>query len=125
MRSTGPDLSSGLPAKAESLITVVPAQPFWTENLLFAFYDPDLDIGFWLHLGTIPNDWTMWEERVLVFLPAGEGSLAMWSFHRTTPERRPAAAGPPTSGFIFACGIAIFYKYKYNINLDSSKCLLN
>lgn len=93
MRSPGPDLSSGLPAKAESLITVAPAQPFWTENLLFAFYDPDLDIGFWLHLGTIPNDWTMWEERVLVFLPAGKGSLTMWSFHRTTPERRPAAAG--------------------------------
>ena len=82
----------GLPLEAESVVEEPPAQPFWCENLLFALYDPDRDIGFWLHLGTVPNDWTMWEERVLALLPEGEGLLTMWSFHRTVPERRPAAS---------------------------------
>ena len=82
----------GLPPEAESVLEEAPPEPFWCENLLFALYDPHSDIGFWLHLGTVPNDWTMWEERVLVLLPEGEGFLSMWSFHRTAPERRPAAS---------------------------------
>ena len=81
-----------LPLEAESVVAHPPVEPFWCENLLFALYDPRLDIGFWLHLGTVPNDWTMWEERVLVLLPEAEGFLSMWSFHRTVPERRPAAS---------------------------------
>ena len=81
-----------LPPEAESTVEEPPAEPFWCENLLFALYDPHHDIGFWLHLGTVPNDWTMWEERVLALLPADEGFLSMWSFHRTVPERRPAAS---------------------------------
>ena len=86
------DLSAGLSPEKESVITTAPTEPFWTENLLFAAYDAERDIGFWLHLGTVPNDWTMWEERVLVMLPGDEGLLTMWSFHRTAPERRPAAS---------------------------------
>jgi hypothetical protein len=82
----------GLPPGAESVIADPPSEPFWCENLLFALYDPGSDIGFWLHLGTVPNDWTMWEERMLMLLPQGEGFLTMWSFHRTAPERRPAAS---------------------------------
>jgi len=90
--STWSKLSSGLSPEAESVVSSAPTEPYWTENLLFALYDPELDIGFWLHLGTVANDWTMWEERVLVMLPASEGSLTMWAFHRTVPERRPAAS---------------------------------
>ena len=86
------DSAPGLPPQAESVVEHPRAEPFWCENLLFALYDPRLDIGLWLHLGTVPNDWTMWEERVLVVLPRGEGFLSMWSFHRTVPERRPAAS---------------------------------
>ena len=82
----------GLAPEAESVLEQAPSEPFWCENLLFALYDPTCDIGFWLHLGTVPNDWTMWEERVLVLLPRGDGFLSMWSFHRTAPERRPAAS---------------------------------
>ena len=85
-------LSPDLPPEAESIVEEPPAEPFWCENLLFALYDPSHDIGFWLHLGTVPNDWTMWEERVLALLPEGDGFLSMWSFHRTVPERRPAAS---------------------------------
>ena len=81
-----------LPPEAESIVEEPPAEPFWCENLLFALYDSRRDIGFWLHLGTVPNDWTMWEERVLVLLPEGGGFLSMWSFHRTVPDRRPAAS---------------------------------
>ena len=86
------DLSSGLAAEREDVVSTVPSEPFWTENLLFALYDPDTDLGFWLHLGTVPNDWTLWEERVLVMLPGDQGLLTMWSFHRTAQERRPAAS---------------------------------
>ena len=82
----------GLPAEAESVLEESPSEPFWCENLLFALYDPGHDIGFWLHLGTVPTAWTMSGERVLVMLPSGEGFLSMWAFHRTVPERRPAAA---------------------------------
>ena len=82
----------GLPPQSESVLEQAPSEPFWCENLLFALYDPGCDVGFWLHLGTVPNDWTMWEERVLLLLPQGEGFLSMWSFHRTAPQRRPAAS---------------------------------
>jgi len=50
------DLSSGLPAARESIVTTKPTEPFWTENLLFALYDPTSDIDFWLHLGTVANE---------------------------------------------------------------------
>jgi hypothetical protein len=87
------DLSSGLPAALEEIVTSAPVEPFWSENLLFALYDPVSDVGLWLHLGTVPNDWTMWHEMNYAFLPGDEGVLSMWSYHRTAPERRPAGAG--------------------------------
>ena len=86
------DLSSGLPAARESIRATEPDIPFWSENLLFALYDPTGDVGFWLHLGTVPNDWGMWHEMCYAFLPNDDGVLSMWSYHRTAPDRRPGGA---------------------------------
>jgi hypothetical protein len=87
------DLSGGLPPDREGIRTIEPDVPFWSENLLFAVYDPTSDVGLWLHLGTVPTDWSMWHEMNYAFLPGDEGVLSMWSYHRTAPERRPGGAG--------------------------------
>lgn len=86
------DFSSGLPRDAESLVQQPPTQPGWAENLLFAVYDPACDIGLWLHLGTVPAEWTMWEDRLLAMLPGDQGLLSLCCYHKTAPERRPAGA---------------------------------
>ncbi len=101
-----PDLSSGLPADKDRVLAVPPDEPFWSENLLFTPYDPISDVGFWLHLGTVPSDWSLWEDRVLVFLPGDEGVLSMWAHHRTPAERRPAG-----SNLAFEC-VEPFRKWK-------------
>jgi len=88
-----PDLSGGLRPEREQIRATEPEEPFWSENMLFALYDPTADIGLWLHLGTVPNDWSMWQEMNYAFLPGEEGVMSMWSYHRTDPERRPGGAG--------------------------------
>jgi hypothetical protein len=89
---TGKDLSSGLAPATEYATAIEPTEAFWSENLLFAGYDPRADIGFWLHLGTVPNEWTMWEDRVILRLPGDQGVLSMWAYHRTAPDRKPAGS---------------------------------
>lgn len=84
--------SEVLPPEAEQVLAEPPSVPSWTENLLFCLYDGVNDVGMWLHLGTAPADWTLWEDRVLISLPGDEGVLTMWAYHRTASERRPAAA---------------------------------
>lgn len=91
--TTGRDLSGGLAPEREDIRRTQPEIPFWSENMLFAVYDPLADVGFWLHLGTVPNDWTMWHEMNYAFLPGDEGVLSMWSYHRTDPALQPAGAG--------------------------------
>jgi hypothetical protein len=87
-----PDFSSGLPPEREAIRTTEPDVPFWSENLLFAIYDPTSDVALWLHLGTVPNDWGLWHEMNYAYLPGDDGVLSMWSYHRTAPERRPGGA---------------------------------
>jgi hypothetical protein len=87
------DLSSGLPAERDFIVPQCPDTPKWSENFLFTLYDPDADVAMWLHLGTVPDKWTMWEDRVLVMLPADQGTLSLRGYHHTAPERRPAGAG--------------------------------
>lgn len=86
------DLSSGIdPAKEHVLLD--PADvPSFSENLLFALYDAEHDLGLWLHLGTWPTDWGIWEDRVLVSLPDGGGVITSRSYLRTPTDRRPGAA---------------------------------
>lgn len=88
----GRDLSGGLPAERETIRTTQPDVPFWCENMLFAVHDPATDVALWLHVGTVPNDWSMWHDMCYAVLPDGRGVLSMWSFHRTAPDRRPAGA---------------------------------
>ena len=87
------DMSSGLPDERDFIVPECPDVPMWSENLLFAVYDPDADIGMWLHLGTVAGKWTMWEDRVLVMLPGHDGALSLRAYHHTAPERRPAGPG--------------------------------
>jgi len=87
------DLSSGLPDERDFIVAECPDVPMWSENLLFAVYDPDADLAMWLHLGTVPGKWTMWEDRVLVSLPRRGGALSLRAYHHTAPERRPAGPG--------------------------------
>jgi len=90
------DFSSGLAVDKESVVQTAPTEPFWCENLLFCPYDPKSGVAMWLHLGSIPNDWTLWEDRVLVSLPDDQGVLTMWGYYRTRPEDRP---GGPNQSF--------------------------
>jgi hypothetical protein len=71
------DFSSGLSIEKEYVVASVPSVDYWTENLLFAGYDSRIDIGLWLHLGTVPNDWTMWEDWLMMTLPGDDGVLKM------------------------------------------------
>lgn len=87
------DLSGGLPVDREQVREQQPSVPHWSDNLLFAVHDPTSGLSMWLHLGTVPDDWSMWHEMVYAVLPDGEGLLSASTFHRTAPERRPAGAG--------------------------------
>jgi hypothetical protein len=89
---TAVDLANGLDVGREAVFSAPPDIPFWSENLLFAMYDAANDVGLWLHLGTIPNRWHLWEDRILVTLPGDAGVLASRSFRKTPPSERPAAA---------------------------------
>ncbi len=86
------DLSNGLAVEKESIVAEKPNEPFWSENLLFALYDPKSDLGFWLHLGSVPTEWGMWEDRVLVWLPGDQGVLSMWANYYTPQDSKPAGA---------------------------------
>jgi hypothetical protein len=87
------DMSSGLAVERDFIVGACPDIQNWSENLLFAIYDPSSGIAMWLHLGTVPGKWTMWEDRVLVMLPGEQGALSLRGYHHTAPERRPAGPG--------------------------------
>ena len=76
---------------AEGVVQTPPTQPLWSENFLFALYDEAQKIGLWLHLGTVPTDWYLWEDRVYLSLPDG-GVLSMMGYHATAAKQRPAGS---------------------------------
>jgi hypothetical protein len=92
------DLTSGLPPEREQVAQSEPEMPFWAENMMFALYDPTSEVGAMLHLGTRPDEWTMWHDQAYVMLPPDlfgteDGGVAwMWAYHRTAPERRPGGS---------------------------------
>jgi hypothetical protein len=87
------DMSGGLPDERDFIVTECPDVANWSENMIFALYDPEADLGMWLHLGTVSGKWTMWEDRVLVMLPGSEGAISLRAYTHTAPERRPAGPG--------------------------------
>jgi hypothetical protein len=92
MTRSDTDLSAGLSAASESVLMSPPDIAEWAENLLFSLYDPNSDVGLWMHYGTVPSDWNLVEDWVLVFLPGDQGVLSMKSYARTPAEERPAGA---------------------------------
>ena len=84
--------SQGLDASAEAVITARPTEALWSENFLFALQDPLSGLALWLHLGTVPTDWHLWEDRIYAWLPGGSGLLSLSSYHATRPEDRPGGA---------------------------------
>jgi hypothetical protein len=97
------DLTSGLSPDRERVATTQPDVPFWADNMMFALYDPAADVAMMFHLGSRPDDWSMWHDQAYVVLPPslfpeGGGVAWMWAYHRTAPERKPAGAN-----VAFAC----------------------
>jgi hypothetical protein len=86
------DFSCGLDLQRESTLAKAPDLFRYAENFMFAIYDPRVDVGMWLHLGTCPDDFGIWEDQVLITLPGDQGLLWMYSYHRTPPASRPAGS---------------------------------
>jgi hypothetical protein len=89
MKSKNPVIS--LMPHADLPVQTTPTEALWSENYLFALYDDRLNIGMWLHLGTVPTDWHLWEDRVYMSLPDG-GVLSMTAYHATAEDQRPAGS---------------------------------
>lgn len=89
-----PALANGVdPAREYALDTDPPRDKFrYAENYMLAVYDPRLDLGMWLHLGTCPDDFSQWEEQVLMALPGDGGFLWTRAYNRPRPEEKPGGA---------------------------------
>lgn len=59
---------------------------------MYALQDPRSGLALWLHLGTVPTDWHLWEDRIYAWLPGGGGLLSLASYHATRLEDRPGGA---------------------------------
>ncbi|MEZ5736405.1 MAG: hypothetical protein R3E09_11525 [Novosphingobium sp.] len=86
------DFTSGLRQEADLALVERPSEAFWSENYLFALYDAGNDIGMWLHLGTVPTDWSFWEDRIYMSLPKGRGVLSSTSYSATQKCGNPGGA---------------------------------
>lgn len=85
-------------AREVCLATAPPDLPMYAENFMLACYDAAADVGMWLHLGTWPEDFGIWEDLVLLSLPASEDVLCTTGYRRVPQQERPA--GPQLS---FTC----------------------
>jgi hypothetical protein len=84
------DWSAGLPASRE-----VPRPPeavaLWSETYAFLFYDPEREIGVWLHVGRFPYQPHLWRTMFSIFLPDGR-RLVGKNYERGDESRGPAGA---------------------------------
>src|SRR3954447_5009242 len=91
--------------RREACLLEAPADlPMFAENFMLSAFDPVADIGMWLHLGTWPEDFGLWEDFALINLP--HDVLWMSAYHR----RRPVD-GPAGSNLAFRC-IEPFRRWK-------------
>src|SRR5438132_153983 len=86
------DFSSGLSVASEAALETLAPMFRFAENFMLAVYDARLDLGLWLHLGTCPDDFGLWEDQVLIALPGDEGFVWSYSYSRTPADLRPAGA---------------------------------
>lgn len=84
------DLSLGFDPARERVLRESTGQERFAENLMFALSDPSLGISMWLHLGTWPDDFGIWEDYIQLHLPDGLGTLWARSYARVPVDERPA-----------------------------------
>lgn len=93
------DLGAGLDPALDRALSQPPASvEAYGENYLMVAYEPEADLGLWLHLGTWPEDFGLWEDISLLALPGDDGLLWARGYHRSAVELRPC--GP---NLRFAC----------------------
>jgi hypothetical protein len=87
---TTTDFWTGLDPAREWALKQKPDVPMYAENYMVSSYDPSADIGMWLHLGTWPEDFELWEDFFVINLP--DDMLWFTSWHRTAVADRPAGS---------------------------------
>src|ERR1700752_101028 len=60
-----------LPVFAERPLPERPDLPLGSQNYLFQAYDAAIDVGFWTHVGLPVDDFELWHDITLVYLPGG------------------------------------------------------
>jgi hypothetical protein len=60
----------------------------WSETMFFKVWSPAEGVGFWLHMGVVPEDKTMWWAQTFAMLPDGV-VLVDRSFGRPSDDRGP------------------------------------
>lgn len=85
---------------AESVSRQRPTELLWSENFLFTLYDDQYNVGMWLHIGSVPTAWHLWEDRVYLTLPDG-GVLSMMAYHARSDQADQL--GPAGSVMKFIC----------------------
>lgn len=84
------DLSLGYDPRRESALRESTGQERFSENLMFALSDPALGLSMWLHLGSWPDDFDLWEDYIQLHLPGGAGTLWARSYARVPADQRPS-----------------------------------
>lgn len=69
----------------------------WSETMFFLIWSPDEAVGFWLHVGVVPEDKTMWWAQTYAMLPDGV-VLVDRSFGRSSDR-----FGPDTGNLKIKC----------------------
>lgn len=59
-------------ALAREIPRPLPGIPLWSETYAFVFFDPQDEVGVWLHCGRFPDRPELWRTMFTVFLPDGQ-----------------------------------------------------
>lgn len=81
-----------IPAERELPLAERPDLANWTENYCLSAYDPRLDWGCWLHLGTLVGDFDTWEDITVVHAPGGTDVLLARGLAARSRSGQPAGA---------------------------------
>jgi len=84
------DIAIDDPVRERCLPTPPEGVHRFAENFMLAWYDGAASVGAWLHLGTWPDDFTLWEDVLLLSLPGSDEVLHTMSYRHTPIEERPA-----------------------------------
>jgi hypothetical protein len=87
----------GVAAADDLLSTPKHDVPLWSETMFFLVWSPEEGVGFWLHVGVVPEDKTMWWAQTYAMLPDGV-VLVDRSFGRPSDNR-----GPDTGNLSIKC----------------------